>query len=156
MRIVVMGVSGSGKTAVGKELGKRLRLPFYDGDTFHSEECRAKMAAGVPLSDADREPWLGSLAELLREHPSIILACSALKATYREQLRISPDVLFVYLKGSYELICTRMEGRKGHFFNPTLLKSQFETLEEPEDALVVEISPPVSEIVTEICKVMKH
>jgi len=155
MRIVLMGVSGCGKTAVGTELAKQLNIPFFDGDNYHSDANKGKMAAGIPLSDDDREPWLKILAKLLEENPRVILACSALKSSYRDSLKVSPDVLFIYLKGDHALICKRMEGRKGHFFDPALLASQYALLEEPKDALVVDVSPPVHEIVTEIRKLLK-
>lgn len=150
MRLIVMGVSGSGKTAVGKALGERLQIPFYDGDDFHSRANIEKMTNGIPLTDADRWPWLEALAHLLKETPSMILACSALKASYRERLKVAPDVRFIYLKGSYSLIEERLKKRRGHFFNPDLLKSQFADLEEPKDALDFDINISISEIVNMI------
>lgn len=150
-----MGVSGSGKTAVGKALGERLHIPFYDGDDFHSRANIEKMTNGIPLTDADRWPWLEALAQLLKETPSMILACSALKASYRERLKVAPDVQFIYLKGSCALIEERLKKRRGHFFNPDLLKSQFADLEEPKDALVVNINLPLTEIVQKIVSISK-
>lgn len=155
MRVILLGVSGSGKTAIGKELSGSLKIPFFDGDDYHSASNKEKMQAGIPLTDADRWPWLQTLAKLLHEHRDCILACSALKESYRNILKISSDVLFVYLKGDDTLIRKRLEGRKGHFFNPTLLKSQFETLEEPKEGLVIDISPTVPEIVAHITKLLK-
>lgn len=155
MKIVLMGVSGSGKSVVGTELGKQLKIPFFDADDFHSEANKAKMHAGTPLTDEDRKPWLETLAKLIRETPDLILACSALKASYRTLLNVSPEVTFIYLKGDYVLIKKRMENRKGHFFDPALLKSQFDTLEEPTGSLVVDISPPIDEIVSSIMRLLK-
>jgi len=145
-----MGVSGCGKTTVGKELSKALEIPFYDGDDFHSEANKEKMSRGQPLTDEDRKPWLESLANLLQGNTSIILACSALKGSYREMLKIAPDVRFIYLKGSCNLIKKRLEERKGHFFNPHLLESQLANLEEPQDALVVSIEATFQEIAVSI------
>jgi carbohydrate kinase (thermoresistant glucokinase family) len=155
MHIVLTGVSGSGKTAVGKELAKQLKIPFFDGDDYHSDSNKAKMAASIPLNDEDRTPWLETLAKLLKKHPSAILACSALKSSYRTKLKVSPDVVFIYLKGDYDLIRKRMEKRKGHFFNLSLLDSQFATLEEPIEGFVIDISQSIPEIVTKIRKLLK-
>lgn len=152
MRLVLMGVSGCGKTTIGKELSKALEIPFYDGDDFHSEANKEKMSRGHPLTDADRKPWLESLAVLLQEKTSVILACSALKESYREVLRVAPDVRFIYLKGPCNLIQERLEERQYHYFNPCLLESQFANLEEPQDALVVSIEAPFQEIALSIQK----
>lgn len=154
MLIVLMGVSGSGKSAIGKALSEKLRIPFYDADDFHSEANKKKMKEGIPLTDTDRKPWLKSLADFMLAHGEMILACSALKHSYRRILRVSSDVRIVYLKGSYELIRSRLEARHGHFFNPSLLDSQFETLEEPRHAITVDISPPIPEIVENIAKLI--
>lgn len=150
MNLILMGVSGSGKTAIGLELSKALKLPFYDADDFHSDENKEKMSHGIPLTDADRIPWLQALSKLLGDKGPLILGCSALKASYRKILQSTSTVQFIYLKGSYELIHSRLKERQGHFFDPHLLNSQFADLEEPLDAIVVEISPPVSEIVSDI------
>jgi gluconokinase len=152
---IVMGVSGCGKTSVGEALAKELGWDFYDADDFHPPENVAKMASGTPLNDSDRAPWLATLHDLisssLMENRSGVLACSALKESYRRQLMESNDgVLLIYLKGSYELIWSRMEARTEHYMKPHMLKSQFETLEEPTDALTVDISASVDEIVQEI------
>ncbi len=155
MRLVLVGVSGCGKTAVGKALAKKLEIPFYDGDLFHSEANKEKMAQGIPLTDRDRRPFLEALAKLLKEESSLVLACSALKASYRKALKVSPDVQFIYLKGTPELIRKRLKARKGHFFNPKLLRSQFETLEEPTDALVIDVSSSIEEIVSTILDKLK-
>lgn len=152
---IVMGVSGSGKTSVGKKLAERLGWDFYDGDDFHPPENVAKMADGIPLEDSDRAPWLASLSELisfsLKTDTPGVLACSALKERYRQQLLDGNDgVQVVYLKGSNDLIWSRMERRTDHYMKPDMLKSQFEALEEPSDALAADISMSVEEIVQKI------
>ena len=150
--IIVMGVSGSGKTSVGKALAERLKWDFYDADDFHPPANVLKMANGTPLDDADRAPWLAALhlliSDSLRQDRPGVLACSALKEIYRQKLlQGNAGVQLVYLKGSYELIWSRMEKRNRHFMKPHMLLSQFETLEEPPDALTVDISLSVEEIV---------
>ena len=155
MIIVIMGVSGSGKTTVGLELAAALRWGFSDADEFHSPANVEKMRSGIPLTDQDREPWLRSIRDAIerwkRYEPGHVLACSALKKHYREILgRNDPDVRFVYLHGGFELISERLKSRKSHFFNPALLRSQFEALEDPEDALVVDVSKEPQEIVSQI------
>src|SRR5215510_2954986 len=154
---VVMGVSGSGKTSVGKSLAEQLGWDFYDADDFHLPENVAKMASGIPLTDSDRAPWLATLHELisacLKQNRPGVLACSALREHYREQLLEGNEhVQLIYLKGSYELIWSRMEGRKDHYMKPDMLQSQFDALEEPKDALTVDVSKSVGEIVQEILK----
>jgi gluconokinase len=149
---IIMGVSGCGKTSVGIELASRLNWTFYDGDDFLTPANIAKMAQGTPLNDADRAPWLASLHNLIStnsvEGSSGVLACSALKERYRRILLAdNPNVKIVYLKGSYDLIWPRMAARAGHFMKPTMLQSQFDTLEEPTVALTVDASLPVDEIV---------
>ena len=145
-----MGVSGSGKTTVGLELARRLGWCFADADDFHPPANVAKMASGVPLGDDDREPWLASLRALidaqLTAGTSTVLACSALKARYRERLRRA-SVQFVYLKGDPHKIRARLEARSGHYMKAGLLESQFATLEEPEGVLVVGIERSVAAIV---------
>jgi gluconokinase len=155
MIIVIMGVSGSGKTTVGRELAAALRWDFSDADEFHSPANLEKMKSGIPLTDQDREPWLQSIRDAIErwkcDEPGHVLACSALKKRYREVLgRNDPDVRFVYLHGGFELISERLKSRKSHFFNPALLRSQFEALEDPEDALVVDVSKEPKEIVSQI------
>ena len=144
--LVVMGVSGSGKTTLGSALAERLGLPFADADDYHPATNLAKMARGKPLDDEDRTPWLAELARLLREQAEqtgLVLACSALKRVYREELRSSgAAVVFVYLRGSYEVVERRMQARSGHFMKPGLLRSQFEALEEPTHAIVVDVELP--------------
>ncbi len=148
MVFIIMGVSGSGKTTVGQRLAAKLGCAFSDADDFHSAANKAKMTAGFPLNDEDRAPWLQALREAIDGWASSsadhVLACSALKNRYREMLGGSgPDRRFFYLKGDYELIRSRLEGRAGHFFNPALLRSQFEALEEPADAIVIDAAKPV-------------
>jgi gluconokinase len=145
--IILLGVSGSGKTTVGKALGTLLGWSFLDADDYHPEANVAKMSRGEPLTDADRAPWLEILrteiaARLVRGEEAI-LACSALKKAYRQQLQVDPArVRFVYLKVSPELLQKRLEQRKGHFVKPSMLRSQLATLEEPlpSEALVIEVN----------------
>ena len=153
--LVLMGVSGSGKTTVGQRLADRLGWDFVDGDAFHPDANVKKMARGEPLTDADRAPWLRALQQfihkrLANDDPAIV-ACSALKAAYREVLRAGNDgVRFVYLRGEYDLIRRRMEARDDHFFKPDLLASQFDALEEPTDALTISIDQSPADIVDAI------
>lgn len=156
---IIMGASGSGKTEVGKSLAKYLGWDFFDADDFHPPENVAKMANGIPLDDSDRAPWLDSLQDLisssLRENRPGVLACSALKERYRQRLlEDNDDVQLVYLKGSYDLIWSRMSKRKDHYMKPDMLKSQFDTLEEPSNALTVDISLSVDEILQVIIEQM--
>lgn len=142
--IIVMGVSGSGKTSVGKLLAEQLGWEFFDADDFHPPENVAKMANGIPLSDSDRAPWLAllnkSISASLKANRPGVLACSALKEWYRQQLMDgNAGVQIVYLKGSYDLIWSRMEKRTNRYMKPHMLKSQFDTLEEPSDALTTNI-----------------
>ncbi len=160
MILIVMGVSGSGKTTVGRLLAERLGWPFYDGDDFHSPANVAKMAQGIPLTDADRATWLGALADQIRRcleaKQSAVVGCSALKAIYRDRLRVEAEqVKFIYLKGSYELILQRMQARPDHFMQPKMLDSQFATLEEPDDALTIEVGPAPETMVSEIIQALK-
>lgn len=154
---VMMGVSGCGKTTVGRALAEKLDCPFYDGDDFHPPENVAKMAGGMPLNDEDRYPWLAILHNLLAEHvgrgETIVIACSALKKIYRDQLHGDlQGVQFVYLVGSFDLIWQRMEAREGHYMKAEMLQSQFDVLETPEkdEALAVSIEESPSEIVNYI------
>ena len=154
MIVILMGVSGSGKSTVGQALAKAWRRPFMDGDDFHPPENVAKMAARLPLTDADRQPWLNVLRQLIDRHlnegQEMILATSALKAIYRKKLGCdNPNVMLVYLRGSYDQILTRM-AQRDHFMPPALLQSQFDTLEEPAEALTIDISKPVAAIVLQI------
>lgn len=159
MIIVLMGVSGSGKTRVGRELAETLGWEFIEGDDFHPAANKEKMARGVPLTDADRDPWLRALGEAIRErvkaNRNAVLASSALKESYRRRLRVDPAVRFVYLKGSRDQIAERLRRRRGHFFAPELLDSQFAALEEPRNALVVDISQTPGAIVRQITKELR-
>jgi gluconokinase len=153
---VVIGVSGCGKSTVGQALATRLGCPYYDGDDFHPPENVAKMASGVPLNGADRAPWLARLAALLQQHEgrgeTAVLACSALKKAYRDKLRISEQVQFVYLKGSFDLIWQRLSQRPNHFMKADMLRSQFASLEPPstDEAIHVAIDQPVTDSVNQI------
>ena len=154
MIVIVMGTTGSGKTTVGGLLAKRLGWEFVDADDFHPAANVEKMKHGIPLTDAYREPWLKALhdkiVEWSAEKRSVVLACSALKQSYRDELRANSDVRFVYLKGSIELFSGRVLARKGHFARQDLLASQFATLEEPSDAITVDASPGPEQIVLEV------
>ncbi len=151
-----MGVTGSGKTTIGTLLAARLAWLFADADDFHSTANKEKMHRGIPLTDADRLPWLAAMheqiAKWIASKQNAVLACSALKRSYRQQLWNGPEVKFVYLRGSYEFIAERLRARKGHFADEHILAGQFADLEEPSDALVVDISASPDEIVAEICR----
>jgi gluconokinase len=155
MVIILMGVSGVGKTAVGKRLAEALGWRFLEGDDFHPLANVAKMAAGVPLTDEDRMPWLERLRELVAETlargEDAVLACSALKRSYRQLLTVDPArVRWVYLWAPREVIADRLARRTGHFMPLGLLGSQLETLETPEDALQVDVTPGLDQVVATI------
>lgn len=160
MIVVVMGVSGSGKTTVGKLLAERLGWQYQEGDALHPPENVAKMSTGTPLTDADRIPWLHRIAARIDDWRSRgesgVVTCSALKRTYRDIIiGERPDVGLVHLKGSRELIGQRMAARKGHFMPAALLDTQFATLQEPapeERAIVVDVGGTPAEIVDEIVR----
>jgi gluconokinase len=138
-----MGVSGSGKSTLGKPLAERLGYPFLDADEFHPPANVAKMAAGSPLTDADRWPWLDLLNRKLRENADVVLACSALKDAYRERLQQGlPDCQLVHLRGGIELIRARLKDRQHRYMPASLLESQFATLEAPANAIDVDIALP--------------
>jgi gluconokinase len=145
MIVILMGVSGSGKTTVGRLLARDLGWPFYDADDFHPPANVEKMHRGVPLTDADRAPWLDALHALIERLAgaghSAVLACSALKQSYRDDLRAGvPGMRFVYLHGDGALIAQRLAERRGHFMPADLLRSQLGTLEEPTDAITVDVA----------------
>jgi len=155
MVFIVMGVSGCGKTAVGKLLADRIAFPFHDADDFHSAESMEKMKSGRPLTDDDRIPWLFDLAVHVAQwnrHGGAVLACSALKEKYRAILNWNgkEEVAYVYLKGEPELILGRMKKRAEHFFPPELLESQFKDLEEPSNAMTVTIEKRPDDICSDI------
>ncbi|SRR5579875_207029 len=155
MIVIVMGVAGSGKSTVGSLLASELGWPFVDADQLHPPASVAKMAGGTPLDDADRLPWLQAIrariARCLAERQSAVFACSALKQSYRDMLRAGAGaVCFVYLRGHYGLFAERMSVRPNHFMKSELLASQFETLEEPADALAVDAARTPAEVVAEI------
>ena len=161
--LVVMGVSGSGKSTIADRLAARLDWRFEDGDGFHPPGNVAKMSAGQPLTDDDRRPWLQAIADEIdrvsRRGERLVVACSALKRAYRDILSHGrKDVRFVFLNGSYELIASRLAARKGHFMPPGLLASQFKTLEPPdtsEHPVTVSIDAPVETIVDDIIHQLK-
>ena len=158
MIIVVMGVSGCGKTTIGQQLAERLGWPFFDGDVFHPPANIDKMSRGIPLNDEDRSGWLAAIADRMRElnaaNQSGVFACSALKQKYRDQLRVNDQVHFVYLRGSYDLIWSRMQQRPGHYMKPAMLASQFEALEEPHEALTLDIVQPPAQIIERIIQTL--
>lgn len=149
---LVMGVSGAGKSSVGQALSKSLNLPFYDGDDYHPQANIDKMRQGIPLEDSDRWGWLKNLNQLAKEalkKEGAVMVCSALKEVYRQELSkdLSTACEWIYLKGSYELILERIQARAGHFMPPELLQSQFNTLEAPKNAIEIDVSAPLSEII---------
>jgi gluconokinase len=155
--IVLMGVSGCGKTVVGQRLSQLLGRPFFDGDDYHPAGNIAKMASCIPLDDEDRRTWLANLHDLITRHlangQSLLMACSALKQKYRDQLVAgSTGTIFVFLKGDFELIFERMQTRSGHYMKAEMLRSQFEALEEPTNALTVSIDKNVDAIAKEIIR----
>lgn len=159
MIVIVMGVSGSGKSTVGSAVARELALPFIEGDDYHPPANVAKMASGLPLDDADRWPWLATLAEVLAKAERDgggVLACSALKKAYRDMLSsgLSAKPHVVYLDGSASLLAERLANRDGHFFPPHLLASQFEALEPPVDAIYVDLRKSVEEVVADAVRAL--
>lgn len=161
---IFMGVSGSGKSAVAEAVAKQMNVPFLDGDFLHPRANIDKMGAGYPLNDEDREPWLEALNSAIyamqRTHKVSVIVCSALKRKYRDALRKGNQGLhFIYLKGDYDLIASRLQLRKDHFFKPAMLKSQFEALEEPmnnhNDIFIVDIDQPLDDVVSESLSLIK-
>jgi gluconokinase len=151
MIIVLMGVSGSGKTTLGKQLSLALQCPFYDGDDFHTPEARLKMSRGEALTDEDRQPWLEDLSRKIKkwnvQSPQTILACSALKRKYRDFLSQYSKITWVYLKGDKATIKKRLEQRQGHYAGVSLLDNQFESLEEPSNAIILDVLNPPERLV---------
>jgi len=154
MILLLMGVTGSGKTTVGLTLADELHWRFADADDYHPAANIAKMRAGIPLTDDDRAPWLQALHEAIAAwigaKENVVLACSALKASYRDILLVSPEVKLVYLRASIALITERVKARRGSYINPDLVPSQFEALEEPDNALTIDASGTVDQIVAQI------
>lgn len=153
--IVLMGVSGSGKTTIGERLAQSLGWIFLDADQLHPAQNRDKLSHGIALTDADREPWLDAVRQsiegFLSASTCAVLACSALKESYRRRIVVDPArVKLVYLKGTKELIAARLRERKGHFMSAALLQSQFDTLEEPHEAITVDITASPGAIVASI------
>ena len=155
MIILLMGVTGAGKTTVGRGLAEQLHWRFADADDYHSAANIARMRAGIPLTDEDRAPWLRSLhdaiEEWIRNGENVVLACSALKASYRDRLLVGPEVRLVFLRASMALIAARVAARTGSYMNPQLVPSQFATLEAPMNAVVIDAGGTVEECVAEIC-----
>lgn len=152
LRIVIMGVSGCGKSSVGEGLAERLGIPYRDGDDLHPPANVEKMRAGIPLTDADRWPWLDRVAATLRDGAPVIVGCSALRRAYRDRLRAGAGgpLRFIHLTGDRDLIAGRMSGRTGHYMPPSLLDSQFAALEPPgpDEALTIDIDQPLSAIIS--------
>lgn len=161
VHLVVMGVSGSGKTTVGQLLAEEIGANFIDGDDLHPDGNVAKMAAGIPLDDADRGPWLEAIATELRgaREKSLVVACSALKKSYREIIReADPAVRFVFLEGSDELLSQRLAARSGHFMPGSLLQSQLEILEpleSDEAGFALDVARPPEELAREAASLLK-
>jgi carbohydrate kinase (thermoresistant glucokinase family) len=154
LRVVVMGVSGSGKSTIGRALAETLSLPFVEGDSLHPPANVKLMAAGIPLTDADRYGWLQAVAVELAaaQQHGLVVSCSALKYSYRELLRArAPDLRLVHLVGEPAVLAQRMQARAGHYMPPSLLQSQLDTLEAPtaaEAAITVDIETPIPDIVS--------
>ena len=155
-----MGVSGVGKTTLGEVLARRTGWRLYDADEFHSAQNIEKMRNGIALQDADRWPWLDRMNALLlqkqAEHESVLLACSALKQKYRDRLGNGcQDLHWIYLKGDFDLIRSRLESRKNHYMKAGLLESQFAALEEPRDAIVVDVAQPPDALANQVLSELK-
>lgn len=151
MIIVLIGVTGSGKSTVGRLLARQLGWKFYEGDDLHPAANLQKMRRGLPLTDEDRKPWLKAIQNAIRaaveNRENVVIACSALKESYRNMLQVEGEVIFVYLKANSPLIQQRLKKRTGHFMNPVLIQSQFDTLEEPNQAVQIDAGLTPAEIV---------
>ena len=160
MIVVLMGVCGCGKSTIGRALAAEFDWPFLDADTVHPQANVAKMAAGVPLTDEDRWPWFDRIVAEMRRHAAagkhVVIACSALKQAYRDRLATGGSVRFVYLKGDAKTIGPRLAGRTGHFMPPSLLESQFATLEEPAAAIVIDVVQPIAAQVAAITRALRE
>jgi gluconokinase len=152
--VVVMGVTGAGKTTIGRLLAAQLGWEFADADQFHPKTNVEKMSRGVALTDADREPWLAAMRSAIlawiSQNRNAVLACSALKRAYRSELMVGPEVRFVYLRGNYEAVARQLRVRHGHFATESILADQFATLEEPDNAVVVDVGDDPAQMVAEI------
>jgi carbohydrate kinase (thermoresistant glucokinase family) len=163
VRIVVMGVSVSGKSTVGRLLAQTLRVPFQDGDELHPPDTIARMAAGVPLTDADRYDWLAAIGKRLSaaggRRAGVVVACSALKRAYRDQLReVAPDLRLVYLHGDTVLLAERLAARRDHYMPASMLPSQLAALEPPgpqESAIAIDVAQPPEAIVQAVCRQLR-
>ena len=158
MVVILMGTTGAGKTTIGQMLARELGWEFADADHFHSAANVEKMSHGVPLTDEDRKPWLAALRRNIQHWiesgQNGVLACSALKQSYRDELGVGPEIKWAYLKGTFEEISSRVRDRQGHYAKDDLVASQFAILEEPTDALIVNVSQSPSKIVSEIRAVL--
>ena len=153
-----MGVSGCGKTTIGRRLAQLLQFPFYDADDYHNDKNIKKMKKGLPLNDADRSSWLSFLSSSLEEwslHGNAILACSALKKKYRKKLSHNNKVTFIFLDGKYDLIYQRLVDRNDHFFAESMLQSQFSSLEVPENCIRISVDQSISNICLSIVDSIK-
>ena len=159
MIVVVMGVAGSGKSTVGTMLADAMHCPFLDGDSLHSSANVGKMMRGIPLTDADRAPWLaalhGRLLEAFRSGRNLVVGCSALRQSYRAALAEGIPITWVYLKGSDALVRSRLRHRGGHYMKADILASQFEALEEPSDAIIVDVSQSAEVIVKQLLTALR-
>jgi len=149
-----MGVTGVGKTTIGELLASQLGWHFADADQFHPKSNVEKMSRGVALTDADRAPWLSAMRSAIQQwisqNRSAVVACSALKQAYRDELRVGPEVRFVYLRGTYDVVAEQLRMRHGHFATETILADQFATLEEPKDAIVIDVGRDPESMVAQI------
>lgn len=149
-----MGVTGVGKTTIGELLASQLGWHFADADQFHPKSNVEKMSRGVALTDADRAPWLSAMRRAIQhwisQNRSAVLACSALKQAYRDELKVGPEVRFVYLRGNYDVVAEQLRMRHGHFATETILADQFATLEEPKDAIAIDVGGDPESMVAQI------